>query len=140
VATIAPPENQDLDGVLAVWPAVLDALRGDNMALATALSQGRPVALDGRELVVAFSEADSFKRRKAESESQAVGNAVRAIAGTPLRLRFEERDLPPEIVEAAAPPTGDELVARLVSEFDAEEILPEPEPEPEPEPDQEPTP
>jgi hypothetical protein len=43
-------------------------------------------------------------------------------------LRFEERDLP-EIAEAA-PPTGDELVARLVSEFDAEEILPEPDEEP----------
>jgi len=115
--------GHDLDGVLAVWPAVLEALRGDNMVLATALSHGRPVALDGRELVVAFSEADSFKRRKAESESQAVGQAVRDIAGTPLRLRFEERVLP-DLVQPAAPPTGDELVARLVSEFDAEEILP----------------
>jgi DNA polymerase-3 subunit gamma/tau len=127
------PGDQSLDNVLAVWPAVLDTLRGDNMVLATALSHGRPVALDGRELTVAFREADSFKRRKAESESQVVGNAVREIAGAPYRLRFEERELP-DAGDAsgapAAPPTGDEFVARLVSEFDAEEIVPEPDEEP----------
>jgi hypothetical protein len=33
-------------------------------------------------------------------------------------------------VGAPSPPTGDELVARLVSEFDAEEILPEADEEP----------
>jgi len=115
----------DLDNVLAVWPAVLDALRSDNLVLATALSHGRPVELDGKELVVAFNEADSFKRRKAESEAQAVSTAVREISGVALRMRFEERDLPPETEEPASPPTGDELVARLVSEFDAEEIVPE---------------
>jgi DNA polymerase-3 subunit gamma/tau len=129
-AVVPPAADQDLDGVIAVWPAVLDALRGDNMVLATALSHGRPVALDGRELTVAFREADSFKRRKAESESQAVGAAVREIAGAPLRLRFEERELPESSVGAPSPPTGDELVARLVSEFDAEEILPEADEEP----------
>ena len=116
----------DLHGVIAVWPAVLDALRGDNMVLAAALSHGRPVALDGKELVVAFNEADKFKRRKAESQSQAVGNAVREISGAALRLRFEERALPEEAEEPEAQPTGDDLIARLVSEFDAEEILPEP--------------
>jgi hypothetical protein len=116
----------DLDGVIAVWPAVLDALRGDNMVLATALSHGRLVALDGKELIVAFNEADKFKRRKAESQSQAVGNAVREISGAALRLRFEERDLPAEASEPEVQPTGDDLIARLVSEFDAEEILPEP--------------
>ncbi|MEO6497047.1 MAG: hypothetical protein ABIO51_06150, partial [Solirubrobacteraceae bacterium] len=124
VATM--PREADLDGVIAVWPAVLDALRGDNMVLAAALSHGRPVALDGKELVVAFNEADKFKRRKAESQSQAVGNVVREISGAALRLRFEERALPEEAEEPEAQPTGDDLIARLVSEFDAEEILPEP--------------
>jgi hypothetical protein len=123
--------DHDLDGVIAVWPAVLEALRGDNMVLAAALSHGRPVALDGKELVVAFAEADKFKRRKAESQTQAVGEAVRELSGASLRVRFEERDLPAAAEQAAAPASGDDLIARLVSEFDAEEILPEPEPTPE---------
>jgi DNA polymerase-3 subunit gamma/tau len=130
----APAPNgapADLQAIEAVWPAVLDQLREDNMVLATALAAGRPVGVEGRELTVAFAEADSFKRRKAEAETQAIGDAVRSIAGQPLRLRFESRaDLPAdgEAETPQSPPTGDELVARLVSEFDAEEIIPDEEP------------
>ncbi|MFL5844451.1 MAG: DNA polymerase III subunit gamma/tau [Solirubrobacteraceae bacterium] len=122
VATMA--RETDLDGIVAVWPAVLDALRDENMALAAALAQGRPVELDGKELIVAFRQSDSFKRRKAESQSQLVGNAVRELSGASLRLKFEERDLA-DTDEAPTPaPTGDDLINRLKSEFDAEEILP----------------
>ena len=115
---------QDLDGVLAVWPAVLDTLRAENMALATALAQGRPVELDGKDLIVAFRADDAFKRRKAESQAQAIGAAVREMSGASLRMRFEERELPAAEAEAPAP-TGEDLINRLKSEFDAEEIVPE---------------
>src|SRR4051812_46539157 len=127
----APPAamSEDLEGLIAVWPAVLDSIRADNMVLATALSHGKPVELDGRELVVAFGEDDAFKRRKAEAEAHAIGDAVRTVAGAPVRLRFEVRDLREHDGEAVAPPTDDELVARLVSEFDAEEIDDAKEPE-----------
>src|SRR4051794_33569869 len=123
------PASAEFEGLLAVWPAVLDSLRSENMVLATALSHGRPVELDGRELVVAFGEDDAFKRRKAEAEARAIGDAVRTVAGAPVRLRFEVRDLRDEPAEAVAPPTDDELVARLVTEFDAEEIQAGEEPE-----------
>jgi DNA polymerase-3 subunit gamma/tau len=122
VATL--DREADLDGILAVWPAVLDSLREDNMALAAALGQGRPVDLDGKELVVAFRPSDSFKRRKAESMSQIVGDAIRELSGAGIRLRFEERELAEADEEAAgSPPTSDDLINRLKSEFDAEEIL-----------------
>jgi DNA polymerase-3 subunit gamma/tau len=121
-------ESADLEGLLAVWPAVLDSIRSDNMVLATALTAGRPVELDGRELVVAFGADDAFKRRKAEAESRAIGEAVRTVAGAPVRLRFEVRDMREHATEEAAP-TEEELVARFVSEFDAEEIDPNQEPE-----------
>jgi DNA polymerase-3 subunit gamma/tau len=112
----------DLDGLLAVWPAVLDQIREDDMALAAALAQGRPVELDGKELVVGFRQADSFKRRKAESQSQLVGDTLRELSGAGLRLRFEERELTDDS-EPTALPTSDDLINRLKSEFDAEEIL-----------------
>jgi hypothetical protein len=43
-------------------------------------------------------------------------------------VKFELRDLEPEDDAAAAPapPSEDELVARFVTEFDAEEIVPDP--------------
>jgi len=124
----ATAEPTDLASIQAIWPAVLDQLREDNMVIATALNAGHPVELDGRELTIAFASTDSFKRAQAEKASQAVGDAVRSIAGQPLRLRFEVRDdvVAPEAADAPqSPPSGDELVARLVSEFDAEEILPD---------------
>jgi DNA polymerase-3 subunit gamma/tau len=123
VGTLVAELEHDLEGLLAVWPAVLESLRAENMVLATALSSGKPVELDGRELVVAFGEDDAFKRRKAESEARAIGEAVRTVAGAPVRLRFEVRDLRDETA-VAEPPNEDELVARFVSEFDAEEIQP----------------
>ena len=127
VATMVADMEHDLEGLLALWPAVLDAIRSDNMVLATALSHGRPVELEGRELVVAFSESDAFKQRKAEAESKLVAEAVRTVAGAPVRLRFEVRELLAGDPAAEAPPapTEEELVDRFVSEFDAEEILPD---------------
>jgi DNA polymerase-3 subunit gamma/tau len=54
--------------------------------------------------------------------------AIRSLAGSGLRVCFELR--PPDEVApagaAAPPPSEDELVARFVAEFDAEEIVPEP--------------
>ncbi len=62
-----------------------------------------------------------------QEHRRALGEALLALTGARLRLAYELRDLgeperPPELA-------GDELVARIVQEFDAEEIVPEPEPQ-----------
>jgi hypothetical protein len=51
---------------------------------------------------------------------------VRGMAGRSLRVTFELRELEDE---EAAPPSEDEIVARFVTEFDAEEIVPGPDDE-----------
>jgi hypothetical protein len=104
-------------------------VRADNQLLGVALSDARPVELRGHELVVAFAENDTFNRRIADSVEYRglVERAVRSLCGTPLRVLFELRELDPDGgEEAAAPPSEDEIVARFVSEFDAEEIVPDP--------------
>jgi hypothetical protein len=53
--------------------------------------------------------------------------AVRGLAGRPLKVAFELRELAAD--EGPTPPSEDEIVARLVTEFDAEEILPGPDDE-----------
>jgi hypothetical protein len=53
---------------------------------------------------------------------------VRSLTGAPLSVRLELRELEPGDAAPAdeAPPSEDELVARFVTEFDAEEIVPDP--------------
>ena len=117
-----------LDGLTSVWPAVLDAVCADNQLLGAALSEARPVELHDDELVVAFAEGDAFNRRIADTPEHraTVEQAVRGLCGRPLRLRFELRDLGPPADDAPEPPSEDEIVARFVTEFDAEEIVPGP--------------
>jgi len=124
-----PPVPDGLAGMTAIWPAVRDAVCADNSMLGAALSDARPVELRDHELVVAFGQEDGFNRRMADTveHRRIVEEAIRGLAGRQLKVRFELRDLEPEDDAAPAPPPSeDEIVARFVSEFDAEEIAPDP--------------
>ncbi len=125
----APAARTDLtlQEVVDIWPVAIETIGSDFSLLAAALSNARPVELDGSMLTVAFAQDDSFNRRMASESAdhrRALGEALAALTGARLRLGFELRDLG----EPLAPPelAGDELVARIVREFDAEEIAAEP--------------
>jgi len=129
---ISVPAPEDVDGMAAIWPAVRDAVCAENQMVGIAISDARPVELRENELVVAFAREDRFNQRQAAlPEHRAiVEDAVRGLAGRPLRVSFELRDLDPEDAETVArPPSEDEIVARFVTEFDAEEIVPDPDDE-----------
>ena len=67
-----------------------------------------------------------FNRRVAAENAEhrrTLGEALAAFTGTKLRLAYEIREI--EGPAGGPPLAGDELVARLVQEFDAEEIAPE---------------
>ena len=114
-----------------LWPAVVDAVRAENAMLAAALAEARPVALDEGEATFAFPSGAAFSKRMAESDPhrRIVAEALCALAGATLRLRYELRELAPgeqsPAVEADAAPalSGEELVGRFVAEFDAEELI-----------------
>jgi DNA polymerase-3 subunit gamma/tau len=130
-APAPPAPAPTLDGLAGLWPAVRDAVCADNQLVGAALSDARPVELRDHELVVAFAPADSFNRRIADTVEHrgVVEKAVRGLTGTPLRVQFELRDIGPADDGAEeAPPSEDEIVARFVTEFDAEEIVPDPDP------------
>jgi hypothetical protein len=112
----------------AIWSAVVDAICADNALLGAALSEARPVDLRDDELVVAFAPEERFNQRIAATTEhrRAVEETVRGMAGRSLRVTFELRELEDE---EAAPPSEDEIVARFVTEFDAEEIVPGPDDE-----------
>ena len=124
----SPSNDLDLAAALTSWPAVVDLVRSDNAMLAGALDAARPVAVGAGELTLAFPSGASFLKRKAEQDDyrRAAAEAVKAITGTRLALRYELRD----VAHEDQPPandhlSGEELVRRFIEEFDAEEIVEE---------------
>jgi DNA polymerase-3 subunit gamma/tau len=123
-----PPPAQAAAGdlsferLVAVWPDVLDTVRASNAMFGAVVDVASPVELAGDRLVLAFGEDASFQRRKAEERATrtALADAVRAVTGHALTFSYEVRaghaPPPPE------PLSEDELIERLKSEFDAEEL------------------
>jgi DNA polymerase III subunit gamma/tau len=113
-----------LDDAAACWPAVVDLVRADNAMLAALLSDARPVAVKERELTLAFPGGAAFLKRKAEQEDhrRVAGEALKAVTGQRLALRYELRD-DEEEPEGGTVLSGEELVQRFMEEFDAEEVL-----------------
>jgi hypothetical protein len=118
--------------VAACWPAVLDVIRQENQMLAALLADARPVALTEQGVTIAFPAGKAFLKRKAEQDDyrRAAAEALRSVLGTMLALRYELRD------ESELPEVGgdgglsqEELVKRLVEEFDAQEVLDDPDQE-----------
>jgi DNA polymerase-3 subunit gamma/tau len=124
----APPASTDLQAIAALWPAVVDTVRGANAMLAALLQGARPVAVNERELTVAFSPEAAFMKRKAEQDDyrRAAVEALRNVTGQTLLLRYElaAADGPEEaaVAVAEAPLSDEELIARFVQELDAQEI------------------
>ncbi len=123
---------QDLAQVNRIWPTILDKLAEKAPALAATFDGARPVAFDDEGLAIGFAPDQPFNKRKAESPDrrQALVEAFEAVTGEGVSPRYVMLD---EEAAAAAPPPDtpapgseqideDELVERLKSEFDAEEV------------------
>jgi DNA polymerase-3 subunit gamma/tau len=132
VAPPAPPPPPmpdgpvNLEAISALWPAVVDIVRGGNAMLAAALDGARPLAVSESELTLAFSAPFMKKKAEQEDNRRVAAEAVRNITGTALQLRYELA-AEPEVAEEAAAQVGevlseDELVRRFVEELDAQEI------------------
>ena len=128
-ASSAPPAGAelDLDKLNRLWPAVLDQVRQSGSAMLSALFEGtRPVALDSEESVlrVGFPSTATFNKRKAEAVEQRerFAEALRSIVGAHLRPVYVLLDGEASPAADEEPLDEDELLERLKSEFDAEEV------------------
>jgi DNA polymerase III subunit gamma/tau len=131
----APPslESPDLAQVTRIWPAVLGKLAEKAPALAATFEGARPVGFDDEGLTIGFQPDQPFNKRKAESPDrrQALIDAFSAVTGEGVAPRYvllEDGDAAtaPAPPDTPAPGTAvideDELLERLKSEFDAEEV------------------
>jgi hypothetical protein len=115
-----------LDAAIESWPAVVELVKSENALAGAVLEGARPVAAAGNDLVLAFPPGAAFLKRKAEQDDyrRAAIDALRTVTGYRLTLTYElgangEPDGPAE----TATLSGEELVRRLMEEFNAEEIL-----------------
>jgi hypothetical protein len=94
--------------------------------LAALLADAHPVGVAERELTLSFPAGAAFLKRKAEQNDhrRAAAEALKAVTGHRLALRYELReDEAPEQQAGQPVLSGEELVRRFMEEFDAEEIF-----------------
>ena len=113
-----------LDSVSALWPAVVDLVRGENARLAAAIERSRPVTVDGAELTLAFGSSFLKKQAEGPADRVTVGGALKALTGVQWRLSYELREGFGEATAEGEPEQDSEerWLARFMDEFDAEEI------------------
>jgi DNA polymerase-3 subunit gamma/tau len=121
----------DLEQIQRAWPAVLDQVRQSGSGMLLALFEGaRPVSLDAAEgeLQIGFPANAAFNRKKAEAAEhrERMVEALRTVSGASLRPVYV-------LLEGESEGAGGEeldeeqLLERIKSEFDAEEVQPGPE-------------
>jgi DNA polymerase III subunit tau-like protein len=133
----APPlESPPVVGIETLWPAVLERVRdgeGGEM-LAALLADARPAGLENDVLVLMYPQSASFSKRKIEdaANGERLVQALKLVAGRPLGVRIELRDL--EADEDAGEDAGEEdMIERIKNTFDAEDLSEDPAPEDVPE-------
>jgi len=113
----------DLEQLQAIWPAVSEAVTGENAMLGAALGAARPMAIEGERLTVAFPPDAAFVKKKAEANREVVQRVLRGLTGHSLLVAYELREdaMPagPALLNEA------ELIERLRAEFAAEEVFEE---------------
>ena len=121
----------DLELVRAYWPTAIEIVREENQMLAALLADAQPVSLHDDTVTIAFPSGSAFLKRKAEQDDhrQATAAALASVVGSPLALRYELRDVAPAPEPEVSGLSGEEVVRRLMEEFDAQEVLDDPDEE-----------
>jgi DNA polymerase-3 subunit gamma/tau len=115
--------DADLD---AIWPAALDSIRAEHKLLRAFFNEARATSVTDEELVVSFSPSASFNKRKAEEPDnrKILLDTLHRLTGRRYRVFFELSDVEIDAVDAPdrSGLSEDELLERLMSELDAEEL------------------
>ncbi len=127
-----PPEDEQphLNGDLeALWPALLESVRSQHKLLRAFFSEAVPVSVTEDHMTVAFPLTAAFNKRKAEEPDnrKILLDALKALTGRRYSVSFElSEDAPSADGLDLETLSEDEIVARLMSELDAEELSSEP--------------
>jgi DNA polymerase-3 subunit gamma/tau len=123
VAAVADTEvepTMDLDQLKSLWPAVVEAVCEENQMVGASLANGRPSALEGSRLTVAFGEESAFAKKTVERKRDLPAKAIRTLTGHPFEIAYEVRDGESVTADGIS---EDELLERLRQDFGATEVL-----------------
>lgn len=126
--TESPDQGElSFEEVQRVWPAVLHKLAETAPALAATLEGARPVSYEDGGLQVGFPAEMTFNKRKADEPDRrdTVAAAFAAVTGVGLRPVYVvlEGEAPPDTPAPGSEEIDeDQLMERIKSEFDAEEV------------------
>ncbi|HZB59063.1 MAG TPA: DNA polymerase III subunit gamma/tau [Actinomycetota bacterium] len=136
----------DLDLVRRSWPLVLERVQAASRVTASFLGHGRPVALEGRQLVIELPRDRKFEAEALAGRSRQVDGVLEAMLGGGLEVRVvvgehagpQDADpspaeaaasAPEEVVEFEVDPANDEgrpmdadADARAVADWAAKEL------------------
>jgi DNA polymerase-3 subunit gamma/tau len=124
----AGPGALSLEDVQRVWPTVLQKLAETAPALAATFDGARPIAMEDAGLQIGFPPDMTFNKKKADSPErrEAVAAAFEAVVGQALKPSYvllDEEVAPPDTPAPSSEEIDEEeLLERLKSEFDAEEV------------------
>jgi DNA polymerase-3 subunit gamma/tau len=124
------PAGQDalsLADIQRVWPSVLQKLSETAPALAATFDGARPVSYDESGLQIGFPAEMTFNKKKADSPERrdTLAAAFAAVTGVGLRPTYVilDGEAPPDTPAPGSEEIDEEeLLERLKSEFNAEEV------------------
>ena len=127
----APAADElDLEKVTQVWPTVMEALRASGSGPTASYFEGtRPTGAGGGKVEIGFPPESSFNRRNAEKPErrQQLTAALHTVTGEELEVAYRDLDGPDSAAESfggADDKVGeDEFVEKVISEFNAEEVI-----------------
>lgn len=128
-AAEAPADPLELERLTLAWPAVIDALHSAASGPVASYFEGtRPVASGESRVEVGFPADAAFNRRNAEKPErrQKLVEAIRTVTGARAELIFTTLESGAAPTAGAGDKTGltaDELVDRVKTEFNAEEVI-----------------
>jgi DNA polymerase III subunit gamma/tau len=129
-AAAGPAGHSDLSfaDIERCWPAVLQKLSETAPALAATFEGARPTGFDGAGLQIGFPAEMTFNKKKADSPERrdTLAAAFAAVTGVGLRPTYvllSDDEAPPDTPAPGSDEVDEqELLERLKSEFDAEEV------------------
>ncbi len=138
------PQAHDRFALISdLWPGVIDLVRARNALLGAVIADGRPTGLAGDVLSISFPQSCSFSKKKAEDPSckALVRDAIAELAGIHPTLRYQlsdaeehgeeqEQDGVHATDQSSEDSHQEDLVKRIIAEFEAEELPPEDAPRP----------
>lgn len=123
----APSADLSLDEIQRIWPTVLQKLSETAPALAATFDGARPVSYGEDGLQIGFPAEMTFNKKKADSPDRrdTLAAAFAAVTGVGLRPTYVMLDgeAPPDTPAPGSEEIDEEeLLERLKSEFNAEEV------------------